>query len=212
MKYLLLDVSGTILYKPVLFDKISEVLSDFGWSVEKHTIRYHHKLLSEAIHFPDRTDETFYKNFNSELLFSLGIVPDEKILQALFKACSYLPWEKFDDTDALLQVDVPMGIVSNFNTTLEEKLTHFFGPIFTDVFVSETIGMSKPSIEFYQFALDKIGIQPNEIVYVGDSFKLDYKPAVELGITTFIIDRDGFYPKNDTVIHSLFELKSKLKQ
>ncbi|MBN8641858.1 MAG: HAD family hydrolase [Flavobacteriales bacterium] len=209
MKYLLLDVSGTILYKPVLFDKIIEVLNDFGCSVNKKTLQYNHKLLSETIKFPDRTDETFYEYFNSELLFSLGIVPNDSILKALFKACSYLPWEKFTDTSALNEINVPIGILSNFNTTLEEKLNQFFGPLFKDVFVSETIGMSKPSIEFYQYALDKIGIEPNEIVYVGDSFKLDYKPAVELGITTFVIDRDGFYPKNDCIIESLFELTKK---
>ena len=45
MKYLLLDVSGTILYKPVLFDKILMVLADFGYIVEKHKIKYHHKIL-----------------------------------------------------------------------------------------------------------------------------------------------------------------------
>jgi FMN phosphatase YigB (HAD superfamily) len=210
MKYLLLDVSGTILYKPVLFERIIEVLNNFGWTIEKNKLQYNHKLLSETIKFPDRTDEFFYAYFNSELLFSLGIVPNDQLLKALFEACSYLPWEKFEDTIALNEIEVPIGILSNFNTTLEEKLIHFFGPIFKDVFVSETIGMSKPSIEFYQYALNKIGIKPNEIVYVGDSFKLDYTPAIGLGITTFIIDRDGFFPKNDTIIQSLFELKAKL--
>lgn len=207
MKYLLLDVSGTILYKPVLFDKIITELNDFGWRIDINKLQYNHKLLSETIKFPDRTDEAFYEYFNSELLFSLGIVPDKELLLALFKSCSYLPWEKFEDTTVLNEIKVPIGILSNFNTTLEEKLIHFFGPIFQDVFVSETIGMSKPSSEFYQYALDKIGVKPSEIVYVGDSFKLDYKPAIELGITTFVIDRDGFYPKNDSIIQSLFDLK-----
>lgn len=199
------------MHKSVLFDKISGVLNDFGWTIDKDKLRYNHKLLSEAIKFPDRTDETFYEHFNAELLFSLGIVPDKKLLQALFKECSYLPWGKFEDTSVLNEIKVPMGILSNFNTTLEEKLTHFFGPVFKDIFVSETIGMSKPSIGFYQYALDKIGIDPSEIVYVGDSFKLDYKPAIELGITTFVIDRDGFYPKHDSIIQSLFDLKEKVK-
>lgn len=211
MKYLLLDVSGTILYKPVLFDKIITVLNDFGHVVDKVKLQYNHKLLSEAIKFPDRTDSVFYYYFNAELLFSLGIVPEKKLLEALFQACSYLPWEKYEDTKALNEIEVPIGILSNFNTTLGEKLIHFFGPIFKDVFVSETIGMAKPSTEFYQYALDKIGIEPNEIVYVGDSFKLDYQPAIELGITTFVIDRDGFYPENERIIHSLLDLKGKIK-
>lgn len=210
MKYLLLDVSGTILYKPVLFEKISTVLHQFDLNVGLEKLKYHHKFLSEIIKFPDKTDEKFYEYFNSELLYSLGINPNKEVLKALFTACSYLPWEKYSDTDALYDVNLPIGILSNFNVSLNEKLTHFFGPIFTDVFVSETIGMSKPSIEFYQYALKKIGLKPNEIIYVGDSFKLDYNPAIELGITTFIIDRDGFYPESANVIRSLHQLKEIL--
>lgn len=210
MKYLLLDVSGTILYKPILFDKINDVLKGFGYNFTKQQIQFNHKLLSEAIKFPDRTDENFYEHFNSELLFSLGIVPNNELLSTLFKSCSYLPWEKYEDTTVLNEINVPIGILSNFNSSLEEKLLHFFGTVFKDVFVSETIGKSKPSLEFYKHAIDAIGVNPKEILYIGDSFKLDYKPANDLGITTFVIDRDKFYPKNDVIINSLHEIKNKL--
>ena len=145
MKYLLLDVSGTILYKPVLFDKILMVLADFGYIVEKHKIKYHHKILSETLKFPDKTDRMFYDYFNSEFLYSLGIIPTTEILEAFFKACSYLPWEKYEDTSILNELNVPIGILSNFNSTLEEKLNHFFGPIFSKIFVSGVVGGSKPS-------------------------------------------------------------------
>ncbi len=210
MKYLLLDVSGTILYKPILFDKILMVLADFGYIVEKQKLQYNHKLLSEALKFPDRTDETFYDNFNSELLYSLGIVPKDIILKSIFSACSYLPWEKYKDTVVLNELDIPIGILSNFNSSLEEKLNQFFGSIFSNVFVSEVIGISKPSKAFFQYALDLLKINPKDVLYIGDSYKLDFNPANELGITTFVIDRDGFYPKSEYVIDSLFELKRKI--
>ena len=210
MKYLLLDVSGTILHKPIFFEKIATVLNDFGYEVGIEKLKYNHKLLSETIKFPDRTDSTFYHYFNSEYLFSMGIVPNENILETIFKACSYLPWEKYEDTKVLNNLDIPIGILSNFNSTLEEKLNDYFGPIFKDVFVSETIGISKPSSDFYQYAIDKIGVLPNEIIYIGDSFKLDFEPATNLGITTFVIDRDGFYPKSDKIIKSLNDLEGKL--
>ncbi|WP_366184815.1 HAD family hydrolase [Flavobacterium ovatum] len=208
MKYLLLDVSGTILYKPTLFDRIQGVLSDFEFSIDKSTIQYNHKILSETIKFPDRTDIEFYSYFNSELLYSLGVIPTSEIVSALFKACSYLPWEKYEDTKVLHEISIPMGILSNFNATLEGKLNQFFGTIFKDIFVSETIGKSKPSIEFHQYALEKINIDPKDILYIGDSFKLDFEPAVSLGISTFVIDRDGFYKNNVNVISSLSEIKN----
>jgi FMN phosphatase YigB (HAD superfamily) len=208
MKYLLLDVSGTILYKPLLFDNLLKVLQEFGFEIEKKKLQYHHKLLSEVIKFPDRTDESFYEFFNSELLYSIGIVPNKELLQAIFKSCSYLPWEKYEDTNVLNEISIPMGILSNFNSTLEVKLQHFFGPIFKDIFVSEVIGLSKPSKDFFQYALNNLKINPKDIIYVGDSFKLDFNPANEIGFTTFVIDREGFYPKNENVISSFIELKN----
>lgn len=210
IKYLLLDVSGTILYKPSLYDKLGQVLQTFGYEIDLKTIKYHHKLLSESIKFPDRTDKSFYDYFNSELLFSFGIVPTTEILSAIFSACTYLPWEKYEDTEVLKELTLPIGILSNFNSSLEEKLKSFFEVTFQDVLVSEVLGSAKPSLEFYQLALEKINLQPSEILYIGDSFKLDYKPAKEIGFTTFIIDRDNFYPKSDAILHSLTEIKNRL--
>lgn len=207
MKYLLLDVAGTILYKPDLVTKINETLSSFGYVISVDKLKYNHKVLSEVIKFPDRTNAEFYTNFNSELLYSLGIVPNEELLDAIFKSCSYLPWGKFEDTKVLNEIEIPIGIISNFNTSLKDKLNEYFGPVFSDIFVSEEIGISKPSIEFYKKALDKININPKDILYIGDSFKLDLKPARELGITCYVIDRDNIYPDNTNIIRSLSELK-----
>lgn len=212
MKYLLLDVAGTILYKPSLFEKISQVLNGYGYFVSVEKLKYNHKLLSEAIKFPDRTDAVFYNNFNSELLYSLGIVPTKELLEDIFKSCSYLPWEKFEDTTILQEIKIPMGIISNFNSSLKEKLIQYFGPIFSDVFVSEEMGVAKPSIEFYRKALEKININPKDILYIGDSFKLDLKPALELGINAYIIDRDNFYDDSLFTIQSLSEIKKMIEE
>lgn len=207
MKYLLLDVAGTILYKPEIVTKIHETLSGLGYFVAVDKLKYNHKILSEVIKFPDRTNAEFYTVFNSELLYSLGIVPNEELLNAIFKSCSYLPWEKFEDTKVLNEIEIPIGIISNFNSSLKDKLNEYFGPIFSDIFVSEEIGIAKPSTEFYKKALDKIKVNPKDILYIGDSFKLDLKPALELGITSYVIDRDNIYPDNDNIIRSLSELK-----
>lgn len=210
IKHLLLDVSGTLLYKPSLYDNLINVLYNSGIKIDLQTLQYNHKLLSETIKFPDRTDETFYRYFNTELLFSLGIVPSDNLLQEIFNSCTYLPWEKYDDTSVLNELNVPMSILSNFNSSLENKLNLFFGPIFNTFFVSEVIGSAKPSKDFYQYALKQLNVEPKEILYIGDSFKLDFKPAYELGFTTFIIDREDFYKNNKNTITSLFEIKNLL--
>lgn len=210
IKYIFFDVAGTLLGKPSLFSIIQKTLSEFGYKVSLDEIKQKHKLLSEVIHFPDRTDETFYKKFNSDLIYLFGIVPSEELIYAVFKNCTYLPWETFEDTHVLNDLKLPLGVISNFNTTLKVKLNGFFGPVFSDVLVSEELGVAKPNIEFYKIALAKIPYQVNEVLYIGDSIKLDLEPATKLGLKTLIVDRDDFYPNLKNRISSLDELKKYL--
>jgi putative hydrolase of the HAD superfamily len=210
IKYIFFDVAGTLLGKPSLYTNIQKTIEEFGFQVSLQDIKSKHKLLSEVIHFPDRTDADFYKKFNAELLYLLGIVPSNEILDAIFKNCTYLPWEAFEDTKVLSELNLPLGVISNFNTTLKDKLNQFFGPVFQDVFVSEELGVAKPKIEFYQKALEKIPFQANEVLYIGDSIKLDFEPAAKLGFNVLIIDRDNFYPNLKNKIANLAEIKNSL--
>lgn len=206
IQYVFFDVAGTLLGKPTLYTIIQNTLRDFGHDVSLDNIKGKHKLLSEVIHFPDRTDAAFYQKFNSDLLYLLGIVPAQELLATLFKNCTYLPWVAFDDTKILNELQLPLGVISNFNTTLKDKLNDFFGPVFQDVLVSEELGVAKPNVEFYKRALDKIPFAANEVLYIGDSIKLDMEPALQLGFNVLIIDRDDFYPNLKNKISNLAEI------
>jgi len=202
-EYILFDVAGTLLYKPSFFDKILVILKANGYKIIKEEFIFKHKLLSETIKFPDRTNKKFYDFFNEELLYSLGVLPDSSLLNQIFINCSYLPWEKFNDTQVLEKIEQPIGIVSNFNNTLRDKLDESFNIIFRNIIVSEEIGISKPDVEFYKRALEIVDVDPNKILYIGDSVKLDLHPAMLCGIDTLVIDRDNFYPGLDTKISNL---------
>jgi FMN phosphatase YigB (HAD superfamily) len=206
IKYIFFDVAGTLLGKPSLYTNIQKSIQEFGYQVSLEDIKNKHKLLSEVIHFPDRTDADFYKKFNAELLYLLGIIPTDEILNTIFKNCTYLPWEAFEDTKILSELKIPLGVISNFNSTLKTKLNEFFGPVFQNVLVSEELGVSKPNIEFYQKALDKITFSANEVLYIGDSIKLDLEPAKKIGFNVLIIDRDNFYPKLKNKITNLADI------
>lgn len=206
IKYLLFDVSGTLLHKPSLFEVLWKVLKEHGCEVEKSELMHKHKLISEIIHFPDKTSESFYKMFNAELLYSIGILPNELLLEDIFNACTYLPWEKYEDTTVLNQINLPMGIISNFNSSLKEKLNHFFGDIFETIIVSEEVGIAKPSLAFYKKAIEKISVSPENILYIGDSLKLDVEPAITLGMNTLLIDRGTNWPNSKYAIKDLNQI------
>jgi len=210
IKYILFDAANTLIHKPALWDKIQEVLTAHQISVNPRALKYNHKLLSEFVTFPDRTSAEFYASFNKELLLSLGIIPTTQLLDDIFRNCTYMPWEKFDDTSWLATAPVPIGVLSNFNNNLRDLLSNLFGNVFTDIIVSEEVNVRKPDTAFYQHAIDKIGLHPSEILYVGDSIKLDIIPAGKMGLNPILIDRDDFFTTHIPVAKKLSDIIDQL--
>ena len=203
IKYILFDAANTLIQKPLLWFRLEEVFVKNGYSIDIRELKFKHKILSEIVPFPDVTSEFFYNEFNSQLCRLLGIIPDTKLLDEIFENCKYLPWEPFDDVHLLKDISIPMGVLSNFNSGLEKLLSEKLPNIeFSDFIVSELEGVSKPNIEFYARALNKIKFDPKEVLYIGDSIKLDIEPALTLGFQVKLIDRDRFFN------HSSYQLKS----
>ncbi len=193
-RIILFDAANTLIYKPTLYYKIQSVLAKYSYEIEEEKLQYHHKLLSEIINFPDRTSKEFYKDFNTELLLSLGIIPSEEILNEIFTACSYLEWKAFDDLFILHELPVKKAVLSNFNSNLGNILERLVGKnIFSEIIISENENFRKPSLEFYELALKKLNVDPEEVLYIGDSLKLDIIPAKKLGFKTLLIDRQNIF-------------------
>lgn len=208
MKYILFDAANTLIHKPTLWPNMIEVFNEFGFNVETSILKERHKLLSEVIVFPDVTSKAFYHEFNSELLISLGIIPNEVLLETLFIRCSYLPWAAFEDCSVFKELSVKKVVISNFNTTLQSKIEELIGEkVFENFIVSEKEKIRKPSVEFYELAINRLGVNPSEIIYIGDSIKLDIIPAQSMGIRSLLIDRDMMYPNASNRISSFYELK-----
>jgi len=211
IKYILFDAANTLIHKPLLLDKMQEVLKVYGYNVPKEKLQIHHKIISEQIDFPDRTNSLFYTQFNAKLLDSLGIYSNNDLLNQIFTACSYLPWVPFEDTSVLQDIPLPMGVLSNFKKNLPVLLNSFWGNLFREVIVSEEENIRKPNPRFFEVAIQQIGLAPDEILYVGDSFRLDYQPAKQMNMNAILIDRMGVYCSCDYIIDDLTHLKNLLK-
>ncbi|WP_338760802.1 HAD family hydrolase [Bernardetia sp. ABR2-2B] len=210
-KYIFFDVANTLLQKPQLFIKIHKVLVEYGYEVEIHYLKRIHKLLSETIAFPDKTSKEFYHHFNAELLYAIGILPNSELLEDIFAACTYMEWQPFDDTDYLNQITIPTGIISNWDTSLESKLKSYFTCDFFEIYGSQKEGVKKPALDFYKRAIKKLDCPTNQILYVGDSIKLDTQPARKLGIEAILIDRENVFPYyKEPKINSLHQLSTFL--
>jgi FMN phosphatase YigB (HAD superfamily) len=209
LKAVFFDVAQTLLFKPDLYKNISDVLNSYGIKIPLDKLIFIHKLFSETVEFPDRTSKFFYENFNKEFLYQLGIISSPKMINDIFDACNYLQWEKFEDTFFLKSINLPMGIISNWDKTLSEKLTKYFDVKFSWILGSQEERLKKPSIEFYKRIIECTNLNPSEILYIGDSVKLDIEPASALGINTLLIDRINLYEGSPLVrIKNLSEISN----
>jgi FMN phosphatase YigB (HAD superfamily) len=206
-KVYLFDLANTLLYKPTFYTRFLDVLARNGCTIPKSELMAKHRWLSEVILFPDKTSSLFYEDFNAKLLLSLGIQPKQSLLDEIFSACTYLPWQAFDDTHVLSDIVTPKAILSNWDESVKDKVEDFFPGQFAAVFGSALSGVRKPDLVFFKKAIDELGVSPAEITYVGDSLKLDVFPALDLGINAILIDRNNDFPfYRGKKMHSLEEL------
>lgn len=209
MKILLFDAANTLIHKPSIWMKIQEVLDKHQFFVEIQELKLRHKTLSEVIDFPDKTSRDFYMQFNAELLLSLGIIPTDELLDEIFNNCTYQPWEPFEDCEFLKELNIKKAILSNFNSSLVGLIEQLIGKnIFDEIIISENENCRKPSLEFYKIAINRLKTEPEDILYIGDSLKLDLIPAKKMGIKTVLIDRDNIYKSSKERISNFRELNN----
>ena len=125
MKFIYFDVANTLLHKPELWGKLLKSISKHSDFNDIKLVKQNHKLLSESIKFPDKTSKVFYRSFNAELLYSLGIIPTEVLLDDIFNNCTYLDWAPFEDISYLSEITCSTGVISNWDNTLKNKLQSF---------------------------------------------------------------------------------------
>jgi putative hydrolase of the HAD superfamily len=120
-------------------------------------------------------------------------------------------WRIFPEVEEVIKhlkgADLVLGIVSNWDSRLIplcDKLG--FGKTFDFILASGIVGSSKPDAGIFQEALKRSGVEPHEVVHVGDSLKDDVEGSKRLGIMSVLLDRSGkkLYPV--PTITSLTEL------
>jgi len=108
--------------------------------------------------------------------------------------------------------------VSNFAipeclSKLLEK--HGLDIFFDVVVVSGAVNKRKPSSEIFQKALEKLGVDASEAVFVGDTVDADIQGAKSVGMKTIYIERRAQEVEHacpDQTIRSLNELSAALER
>lgn len=123
------------------------------------------------------------------------------------------PWVS-DALKKLQEQGYCMSVLSNSDGRIRQLLTGLnLAQYFEYIFDSQVLGMEKPNPIFFEFALNKIGKTPSEVLYIGDVFYIDVWGANNVGMPAVHLDPLNLYEGwNGARITSVAALSNALEQ
>ena len=158
-------------------------------------------------------DFTFYKTLETKIRIQLEYL--SSLSGYLSPLTSYLsPLKEYlyaltcketaHSREVLLQLkkQYPLVLVSNFYGNIATVLKEFkLDGIFDTIIESAVVGVRKPDPQIFTLGVEALGMQPDEVVVVGDSMDKDIIPAAKAGCHTIWFKGEGW--TNDPVDESL---------
>jgi HAD superfamily hydrolase (TIGR01662 family) len=149
-------------------------------------------------HHPElEHDEEIWVRFTEDIVRGMGGQGDScrGVAQAITDR--WLHSENFELYEDVLPVlatlkdhGLKIGLVSNTSRNLDDFVRHF--SLDVDAWLSSrTHGKVKPSPTIFRAVLEELGVEPEAAVMVGDSAEDDIEGARALGMTAYLVDRDG---------------------
>ena len=102
---------------------------------------------------------------------------------------------------------ISIYVVSNIDRddVLQAIKYHDLKP--ADVFTSEDAKAYKPRKELFEFALNRVGLSPEDVLHIGDSLSSDIKGASSIGINVIWVNRNNREtPENVMAVKNLLEV------
>ncbi len=101
-----------------------------------------------------------------------------------------------------LYAHYPMVLVSNFYGNVESVLADFdLRRYFRDIIESAVVGVRKPDPKIFRLGVDALGLKPEEVLVIGDSYKKDIVPAESIGCHVAWIKGKGWTADEDAQMH-----------
>jgi putative hydrolase of the HAD superfamily len=201
------DAGGTLIYAP-----LEETFVDI---CAKHGVDLDIERVNEAYEVFVREDTSFFKKnrdlasqdpvrfwnqCNKQMLEYLGVDGDTvaiaKQITDVFPTSSAIQWRIYSDVPnslgELKEMGFALGVISNFDPFLKDILARLdLAQYFNVIIASTEVGVLKPDPEIFRLALEKVGLDAEDSIYVGDAYYPDIVGATSAGLTPVLIDRDN---------------------
>ena len=110
--------------------------------------------------------------------------------------------EKAKSTLDALSKKYPMVLVSNFYGNVETVLKDFgIEGYFKKVIESAVVGVRKPDPKIFTLGVEALGLKPEEVLVIGDSYSKDIVPAEQAGCQAIWLKGKGWTHEEDDTLH-----------
>ncbi len=112
---------------------------------------------------------------------------------------AFAPWPGMRELLATLhRQGVRQAVLSNWPPSLRPFLAyHGLSHFFSVVVVSGEEGIAKPDARLFWRALNQLGVEPGQVLYIGNDLEADIRPAKALGLQVIHFDPRREWPHAD---------------
>ena len=161
-------------------------------------------------------DHNFWWMYYTQLFTDIGLKDDGLRDGLVVNIRNSANWDQIlpGTCDRLRQIGrhYRIGVISNADGKIEDVLRRCeIADCFLSITDSGLVGYEKPHSEIFRQALQTLNVRPEESLYVGDMYSVDYVGATGAGMHAVLMDVPGAYvDKNVPRVESLEELTAVL--
>lgn len=161
-------------------------------------------------------DHSFWWMYYTQLFAEIGLKDDtlrDRLVTAIRDSANWdqiLPGTRAELRQIAARYGI--GVISNADGRIEDVLRRCeIADCFLSITDSRLVGYEKPHPEIFRRALESLHARPEESLYVGDVYSVDYLGATGAGMQAVLMDISGAYTgKGVARVESLAELRGML--
>jgi HAD superfamily hydrolase (TIGR01549 family) len=218
LRFVFFDVGNTLLFPNrarILAPLYERRIAPTDEQLRQLEIEIKHKF-DDIVEHGGRADESFWSMFYRRLFEVLGLQDEPLRQQFVASTRNSANWDqpRPGTREALAKIrnKYKTAVISNSDGKIADVVARAgIADGFLTITDSGIVGKEKPHPHIFETALKSVGAQPEESLYVGDVYSVDYCGATKAGMKAVLFDVPGAYrDKGVPRVESLEELVQKI--
>ena len=221
----LFDLDGTLRhnrpsYNQTLFDYAVQLGAPDSPERRRNALRWVHyywaqspEMLQDQETYGGLSDE-FWSYYSCLTLINFGcpeaqaqaLAPQvQQFMSNDYHPVDHVPPDAWETLESLREAGFPLGVASNRSKPYGEQMAALgLEPFFQFALAAGELNTWKPEPGIFLHAVELLGVQAGQTIYVGDNYFADILGAANAGLRPVLLDPEGLFPEAECpVIRSL---------